>query len=93
MTPPGGIQLHDMRSSITSQGFRSQRGAAGGGDPHLDLSKFPDRPLQFIQIDDKGKCIINHQAFDLIAKINTKVRIAIILSRFIGSCDMRGRPL
>eukprot|EP00347_Sterkiella_histriomuscorum_P006351 403353091 len=64
----------------------------------VDLSQFPDEPIQFIQIDDKGKCKINHSAFDMLSRINTKIAVicvagpyrtgkSFLLNRLLGRQD------
>ena len=41
----------------------------------VDISEFPDEPIQFIGIDEEGKCTINKRATDLLSKIKTRVAV------------------
>ncbi|CDW74480.1 guanylate-binding n-terminal domain containing protein [Stylonychia lemnae] len=87
-----------MQSNFSKQYSHRSGGSSSQQYDSVDLSQFPDEPIQFIQIDDKGKCKINHSAFDMLSKITTKIAIicvagpyrtgkSFLLNRLLGKQD------
>lgn len=58
--------LHNQSSLLNlSQQFKAQ----------VNLSEFPDEPIQFISISDEGKCSVNPIATDMLRRIGTKLAV------------------